>query len=383
VRILFISHEASLTGAPLFLLQLCKYLKQETDWELQFLLKKEGPLGKEFSKIGKVYTFQSRSNNSNIISKIKSRITKSKLGKELKLRDLKLKLKKQNLDLIYSNTATNGNLLHELSDLNIKIITHVHELEWAITSFGQKNLELTQLYSSYYISTSPAVTKFIQSNLSDSTYVFEFKCFPIHEVPVDINTSALKVNLGIPADGFVIGSAGTVEWRKGWDLFVKLAWELKHLDQAAKVYFVWIGKVDEKIIQEVEYEVELAGLKQIVFFIGQKENPMQYYALFDVFCLMSREEAFGIVALENAQLKTPILCFDKSEGLVSFIQSDAGIVIPYLNTHKMAESILMLRNNPDVPKRMGETASKRVKDYYNIEDQGQKLINFLNSISTA
>lgn len=372
-----------MTGAPLFLLHLCKYIKQNSSLEFYFLLKRDGPLRKEFSEIGKTFLYHNASTSSGLISKLKRMCIDSNLGRKSKVYFLKQKLRKLGLNFIYSNTATNGELLQELAELNVKVVTHIHELEWAINSFGTKNLYLTKQLTSHYISSSPSVTALIKKYFYPDNNVCELKCFPIHSVPNDFDSTLIKVSLGIPSDGFIVGAAGTVEWRKGWDLFVRLAWELKRLDQDAKVFFVWVGKVDEKYTQEVKYEVELAGLEHTVFFVGQKQNPMQYYALFDVFCLMSREEAFGIVALENAQFKTPTVCFDKAEGIASFIQSDAGIILPFLDTHKMAEAILMLKDNPDETKKMGETAFKRVNNSYKIEEQGQKLVSFLTSIKNA
>ena len=47
-RILFISHEATRTGAPFVLLYLMQWLKQNTNYEADVLLLKGGPLAADF-----------------------------------------------------------------------------------------------------------------------------------------------------------------------------------------------------------------------------------------------------------------------------------------------------------------------------------------------
>ncbi|MFD2999147.1 glycosyltransferase family 4 protein [Pontibacter toksunensis] len=379
MKVLFISHEATRTGAPLFLLHLCKYLKQNTDLELYFLIKRDGPLSEEFANLGSTFIYQSSvSQSRNIVSRIRNRVVQLAIAKRLRSSIIINKLSRLKLDLIYSNTATNGALLHELAGLNIKVVTHVHELERVMQFFGVANLDFVKQYSSYYISASPSVTRYFEGVVKKK--IFEISCFPIHTVPAETASSSLRETLGIPTNAFVVGSAGTVEWRKGWDLFIRLAKDLKQSDAERKVYFVWVGSISDRIKIDLQHELELAGLNHNVLFTGHKDNPIRYYAMFDVFCLMSREEAFGIVAIECALYGMPVICFDKAEGLASFIQDDAGFVIPYLDTNKMAEAIGLLKDNEVVRTGMGKVALKRVKDNYRLEEQGEAVRSFLASI---
>lgn len=379
MKILFVSHEATRTGAPLFLLHLCTFLKKNTDWKLYFLLKRDGPLGKDFAKLGSTIVYQNSISPSNdIVARIRNKLVRMPVVRRSKNSFIKKKLNRLKLDLIYSNTATNGELLHELADLNIKVVTHVHELERVVEYFGVSNLELVRQYSSHYISASPSVTNYFKRIVKKK--IFEIKYFPIHSVPENTTSISLRDSLGIPANAFVVGSAGTVEWRKGWDLFIRLAKDMEQLDSENKMYFVWVGNMSDKIKNDVKHELYSAGLEQNVLFIGHQDNPMHYYSMFDVFCLMSREEAFGIVAIENALYGTPILCFNKAEGLASFVEEDAGFVIPYMDTQKMAEAVMFLRNNTELRQKMGKAARKRVEENYTLEGQAALIIDFIKSI---
>ena len=47
----------------------------------------------------------------------------------------------EDVSLIYSNTCTNGAFLKSLKPDEIPVITHMHELQYAIDSFGPENFD--------------------------------------------------------------------------------------------------------------------------------------------------------------------------------------------------------------------------------------------------
>ncbi|MEO9210289.1 MAG: hypothetical protein ABI208_04275, partial [Ginsengibacter sp.] len=53
LRIVFISHECSLTGAPILLLNLLSLIKKRDIYDIKIILAKGGVLEKEFKKYGK------------------------------------------------------------------------------------------------------------------------------------------------------------------------------------------------------------------------------------------------------------------------------------------------------------------------------------------
>ena len=63
MRILFISHDASRTGAPIVLLNLINWINKNTSKEIIILLKDTGPLLKEFQKIAPTFIWNHPRNN--------------------------------------------------------------------------------------------------------------------------------------------------------------------------------------------------------------------------------------------------------------------------------------------------------------------------------
>src|SRR5262245_19401982 len=57
MRVLFITHGAYFTGAPLSLLTIVRYIKQHRDWDLRILVRKAGPLMDRHEALAPTETF--------------------------------------------------------------------------------------------------------------------------------------------------------------------------------------------------------------------------------------------------------------------------------------------------------------------------------------
>ncbi len=184
----------------------------------------------------------------------------------------------------------------------------------------------------------------------------------IPEKPDKDIISKIKKELNIPHNSFIIIGSGTVDWRKGPDLFLQVA--KKVLNNSNKFYFVWVG--GNKALLEYKqliYDIEMLNIASNVKFIGEKENPIPYFAISDVFFLSSREEPMGMVALEAAALHKPIICFENIGSMPDFVGENCGIVAPYYDIDFVVRAILSLSEDPILLKRLGENAFDKVKGY--------------------
>ena len=60
MKLLFISHEASRTGAPIVLLTFLKWLRKNTSHEIRIIMVRGGELSKEFNQCGKMFTLEKK-----------------------------------------------------------------------------------------------------------------------------------------------------------------------------------------------------------------------------------------------------------------------------------------------------------------------------------
>jgi glycosyltransferase involved in cell wall biosynthesis len=76
-------------------------------------------------------------------------------------------------------------------------------------------------------------------------------------------------------------------------------------------------------------------------------NPLDYLSVFDIFALTSREDPYPLVVLEAALLQKPMVCFEKAGGAQDLIETDAGLIVPYLSLEAMSKAILTIKENPE------------------------------------
>ena len=370
-KILFVSHDASHTGAPIVLLHLLNWIKINTNIDFEILLLGGGGLTNSFEKLSKTYSFVNKKIFSkNIIKRLFYRIYFKALNKiyncnyyESKV--LK-KVSKNNYDLIYFNTVASNYIIPKLKTTHTKIVSHVHELSWTINALHPKGMSknITSLVD-LFIAPS-IVTKENLSNYNipnDRIKVFnEFISIQRTSVPL-VKSSSIREELKFTDTEFIIGGSGFMHFRKGVDLFFQLSWLIQKKLPTADIKFLWVGNINSEILQWYFYETNIQHLKQNVFFSGIQDVPQNYFQIFDVFVLTSREDPFPLVCLEAACLGKPIICFDGAGGMTEFVDKGAGFKIPYHNIEEMSEKIIELYFNRDLVLQLGNISKNIVADY--------------------
>ncbi len=374
IKILFISHFAGRTGAPLLLLNLLKWLKENTPLAFEVLLLVDGPLHREFSELAPVHIFPAedyppkgeRASLAQILG-----IFKPPVDNFTKLLN---QLRENEISLIYANTVVTGKALEALAPLDCPVITHIHELDYWIEQSGEENLEQVRKHSNHYIAASGAVKKNLVDKYKMPAEIVEVVHSFIPTDGVSADPGGIRSKLGIPDDAFVVLGSGHETWRKGKDLFVQLAAETLKAHSEIQPYFLWVGAWEnDEHRRNIFHDVQHLGLSDRVFFTGEVNNPLDYFAAGDVFAMVSREDPFPLVSLEAASLGKPVLCFAGAGGMPEFVEDDAGFIVPYLDLKTMAERISLLASDDATYSRLSRKAAEKVKDLYDIATGSKKI----------
>ena len=384
-KILFISHEASRTGAPSVLLSLMEKIKSEDLYQFDVLLINENEdvdILKDFKELTPNVFVWNRKKKT-IFQKLFNVLFFNRL-KELHDRKLLKLLKKNNYTLIYANSvASSKEALIIKNYLSISAILHVHELEYLTNWIVGRELfsDIVNGFDHFI-----AVSYAVRDSLIDNYEVSSQKIKVVYSFTSNLDAEKIEMSnddiydqLNISDKTFVVGAAGSVYWVKGFDVFILLAEYFCSNYPEVDCVFTWVGNVPRYERQQIDHDLKKLDLTDKVKFIGKKSDPMRYFNIFDVFVLTSREESFGLVCLESATLSKPIICFDKVGGMVEFVEDDAGFIVPYLSIKEMAEKIFVLFQDENLRKKMGEKAKEKAITKYSKEISIESILNVIDN----
>lgn len=382
LSVLFVSHDATRTGAPIVLLTFLRWLRVNTNHEITILLKAPGELYKEFEATGETFCWTPNTPaviKHDIISRIKRKVKKVNY-----FIPFPPELEKKAFDLVYLNTVVSLDLAPLLKEkFKCPVIAHVHENDFTIKMMGQYLLgeTYTQAVDRFIVVSKSTkqnlqVNYLIPANKIDLVYEF----IRVSDVMVsNIDTEELKKQLGLAKHEFVVGGSGFVQWRKGVDLFLYTAACIKRNYPGENIKFVWVGHLSAAEKEMQEYELERLGLTDKVIFAGTVTSPGGYFQCFDVFFLSSREDPFPLVCLEAAALQKPVLCFRDAGGINEFIEGGGGLSVEYGNVEAAAKTIVQFKNNETAKREMGLLAARNVAQY-DVEIVAPLIMNIISQL---
>jgi len=364
MKILFISHDASRTGAPLVLLNFLKYIKANTDIKASLIVLRGGGYIHEFSSSVNGFMLLGTPRGGfwkrlqfYIVSFKKHLLEPRRYGNPFKIL-------KGKYDFVYANTIVSARFGYLLSaHSKSKLILHLHEHEYSKKAF-YKNWDLGIDFD--------RVFKIIAvSNYSKKVYIDNWK-LPSEKISVVkefVNLQNIKTptktnedmirEVGLKSK-FVIGGCGVGSWRKGFDIFLELCKSAKR--NQMEWDFLWVGSLSYDQWAQIEYEQSRMSIGNL-FLIGETDSPQNYLQILDVFALTSREDPFPLVCLEAASLEKPIVLFNDSGGMPEFVEDDAGKIAPYGDIQAMFDALKHLEQNPEHRNLLGKRAAEKVKNY--------------------
>ncbi|WP_197067126.1 glycosyltransferase [Ensifer sp. ZNC0028] len=342
--VIFLSHESSRTGAPRVLLNLIEWVSRNTSVSFRIVIGSRGAWSDKFEALGECFHLDGDHGSSF----------------ERNLREFC----GDRVGLIYANTIAAGHYIHLFDFLDAEVLTHVHEME-NLFALYEKSFAALKERTNRYIAVSEASVTCLRSRgvLADS----------INLLPPFVAPSLPTNSVERLGGARIILGCGTVESRKGFDIFCEVGAALK-LTTTLDFQMYWIGSASESG-PDPELEISRRGVSDVVKWLGPKDVPSDYFRQGHVFLLPSREDPFPLVCLEAAQLGLPVVCFDeRAGGMHSFVEQDAGIVVDYLNVEQMAAKVRELLEDDAHRVALGSKAKERAFSKYSVDSAARRII---------
>lgn len=183
----------------------------------------------------------------------------------------------------------------------------------------------------------------------------------------------LKQKLKIPENKRILFSASRLVQPKGQDVLIKAFSQLYNSNKDMQLYIAGDGPYAEELKQ---LAIDL-GVKDEVVFLGalEREQLSQYYAVADLFVLVSRfEEAFGLVYLEAAACGLP--CISGTSGGVTdvVLNGTNGYCINPENPEELAAKLAQLLEDKALYGRLATAAYQLYKENYTCQQSALRLL---------
>ena len=126
-RVLFVGHEASRTGAPILLLHLLRWLKQNSGMQFEILLREGGALEGDFAALAPT-TVLKVSPVEEVLCKVCKRLG-WKMPARFTLAGKAVNYARgRKIDLVYANTVVVAEEAEALASLALPLVWHIHEM---------------------------------------------------------------------------------------------------------------------------------------------------------------------------------------------------------------------------------------------------------------
>jgi glycosyltransferase involved in cell wall biosynthesis len=189
--------------------------------------------------------------------------------------------------------------------------------------------------------------------------------------------AGLRRRYGLPENGILIASIGSVSPRKGFDTFLASLEMLPSEDPAwhAVIAGVSEGAGSAGYLRTLVKHVEEANLP--VTFLGWTDNVRELLSVTDVFVLASREEGLGRVILEAMASHLPIVVTYAGGSEETVADEVSGFVVQPDDPTALASALQSLTSDMELRARMGTQARIRCEQVFSVDSYVNGFVQLL------
>ena len=146
-------------------------------------------------------------------------------------------------------------------------------------------------------------------------------------------------------------------------------------EKPVQIFLVGAGEIN--ILKRLAKELKI---EDYIYFIRFTDKIAEILYHSNIKILTSKEEAFGIVLLEAALLKKPIISSDKTGSRNIIKHKKTGLLFKNNDVNDLVKKIERLLNNPILGKTLGENAFQFVKKHFITQKSFSRLEKFYKKI---
>lgn len=286
------------------------------------------------------------------------------------IKEVRALIKKYNPDIIYAHSSKAG-AITRVADIGLKNHCVYNPHGWAFNM--RCSAKKKAMYTAIEKIAAPFCDKIIcisdaekQSALDkkicreDKLQVI-FNGVDIESYENGVHGTIKRIDLNIPEDAFVVGMVGRMSPQKAPDVFVKMAKHVK--DEVPNAHFIIVGNGNQE--DEIRKYAEDNGFSNSLHITGWVDNPMSYVELFDVACLLSRWEGFGLALPEYMMAGKPIVA-SRVDAIPNIIRNgENGLLVEVDDDIGTSKAVLRIYQEDGLKDRLVTQGMEDVHNRFN------------------
>lgn len=284
-----------------------------------------------------------------------------------KIREL---IKKYRPDIVYGHSSKAGALVR-MANVGLKNKCVYNPHGWAFNMKGSKKKQI--MYAWLERIMAPFCDRVICISVAEKQYALEKKICREDKLSVIFNGVDVeayekserghvkRADLGIPKDAFVVGMVGRLSPQKAPDIFIKMAGLIRK--QVENAHFIMVGDGEQR--EEVVEYAKKNGCGEFIHVTGWVSNPMDYIELFDIACLLSRWEGFGLAIPEYMMARKPVVA-TAVDAIPNIVNTGVnGLLIEVDNAEMACDAVMRIKTDDELREHLIECGYKDVHQKYN------------------
>ena len=365
LRLLLITHNLNLEGAPLFLLEYATYMAKEAGFALEILAAQDGPLRSAYEALGAHITLV---DTEPLFTSPDDEIFDDRMA------DIASLVPWERVDLVVCNTLMNFWGVHLARAAGKPSLFYIHESTSVFRFFEQKlALKLHYLVAEALESTTRALflCAATQAYYLDYARHGNFRIVPswirldaIDEFRRTQTRAGLRRKHGLAEDEVVIANIGTVCERKGQHIFVRTIEHFnRHYGRHGKFRFLMVGARPGIYLDLLQRDLARLGLSNVTL-VPETREVADFFVAADVFVCSSYEESFPRVVMEAMAFHTPMVTTDV-HGITEMVgQRQDGYLVPPGDPVALSKMIWTCLAKERSGKSLTSTAYSKALRYY-------------------
>ncbi len=308
----------------------------------------------------------------NLVSDFEQIVMNREIGSEdiKAIRKVRKLIKKYQPDIVYSHSSKAG-AITRIANIGIKNHCIYNPHGWAFNmrcSNGKKILyafieRTLALFCEKIICISDAEKKSALNKkiCRKNKLQVIFNGIDVAAYENAVHGEVKRKDLDIPKDAFVVGMVGRISAQKAPDIFIKVAKLIKN--EIPSAHFIIVGSGNQE--GDIKEYASDNNFLDSLHITGWVENPMSYIELFDVACLLSRWEGFGLVLPEYMLAEKPIVA-SRVDAIPNIIRDgENGLLVRVDDVNDVYNAIMKYYKDPSMKELIVTCGLKDVKEKFN------------------